>query len=445
MKMKQRRPDRPPNDARGLALEVLIAVEAGAFADVALGRALESSALRGADRNLATLLVYGSLAQQLSLDHSLATYCDRPLESMDVSLRVLLRLGLFQLFFLDRVPAYAAVDASVNAARKIAPKAAGFVNAVLRRAGREGPAALPRGADDYLRKSIELSHPLWLVRMWTEELGESEAEALMRADNQAMPTVYRALCDRDEAMAELREKGLDPQPARFAPDAIVARHAGNLPGLAVLQGEASQMVVRYLAPQAGENILDACAAPGGKTCYIASLCQAHGAVTAVDPARGAQQSILRNLRCCGVSNVEIKPDSLENFVNANPQASFDAVLVDAPCSGLGTLREHPEIRWRRSLADSSDLAARQRSILGKAASTVRPGGRLVYATCTVSNMENDALVDGFLSANPDFSEDVPEAVATELSGLLDERGRLRTFPHRHGMSAFFAAQFRRVR
>ena len=258
----------------------------------------------------------------------------------------------------------------------------------------------------------------------------------MRANNEPAPSVLRCLGDREHAIAELASRGLRAAPARFAPDALVAEGTATLPGLAIPQNEASQLVVLLLGAGAGERVLDACAAPGGKTAYLASLVGPDGSVTAVDPRRSATRRIEALLALARV-RAQIVAGRIQDLAIDEP---YDAVLVDAPCSGLGTLREHPEIRWRRTEADLTRYAEQQGVLLATAARHVRRGGRLVYATCTLTHAENDDVVDGFLEAHREFSADAVSAVHPAVLPLIDARCRLRTTPHEHGTAGFFAAR-----
>jgi 16S rRNA (cytosine967-C5)-methyltransferase len=421
-------------DARRLALAVLERVDGGARSDAELGRQLGQGGLNEPDRALATRIVYGVLAWRLRLDHAIATLARRPVEDLDRPLPNILRIGLYQLHFLDRVPPYAAVNSAVDMVPAGLRHAAGFVNAVLRQAGRRGLMP-PSSHDESERMAIELSHPVWLVNLWRSELGASEAVALMRADNEALRTTLRALCDREQAIQQVHEHGVDAEPSGFAPQGIRASAAITLPGIVVPQGEASQLVALLVSAQPGERILDACAAPGGKAAYLAQAVGASGTVTAIDASRGAGRRIGALLEACRVS-ARVLEDRIENLPLTEP---YDAVLVDAPCSGLGTLREHPEIRWRRTPADLADFAHRQSVILRSAARHVRAGGRLVYATCTLTRAENDDVVDAFLADNPDFAAIDARGLHPAVRPLIDERGRMRTYPHRHDMAGFFAA------
>lgn len=422
-------------DARRLALAVLESVDEGARSDAELGRELGPAELAEHDRALATRIVYGVLAWRLRLDHTIAAFARRRVEALDRPLANILRIGLYQLCFLDRVPPYAAVNSSVDMVPPGLRHTAGFVNAILRRAGRQGLVA-PSTPLESERTAIELSHPEWLVKLWSAELGALEALALMRADNEALRTTLRALGDRDEVLRCVRERGVEAEPARFAPQGIRASAAVTVPGVVVPQGEASQLVALLVGASPGERILDACAAPGGKTAYLAQAVGPAGSVTAVDAGRGAGHRIGALLDLCGV-RARIVEDRIENVPL---EGLYDAVLVDAPCSGLGTLREHPEIRWRRAPGDLADFARRQSAILRSAALHVRPGGRLVYATCTLTRAENDDIVDNFLAERCDFAASNCTDVHPALRALVDERCRLRTFPHRHDMAGFFAAR-----
>ncbi|HET9063290.1 MAG TPA: transcription antitermination factor NusB, partial [Candidatus Binatia bacterium] len=246
-------------DARRLALAVLERVDAGARSDAELGRELDGSELAEPDRSLATRIVYGVLAWRLRLDHTIAALARRRVEALDRPLANILRIGLYQLCFLDRVPPYAAVNSAVDMVPPGLRHAAGFVNAILRQAGRRGLVA-PSTQVESERAAIELSHPEWLVKLWTAELGAPEALALMRADNEALRTTLRALGDRDEVLRCVRERGVEAEPARFAPQGIRAAAAVTVPGVVVPQGEASQLVALLVGARPGESILDACAA-----------------------------------------------------------------------------------------------------------------------------------------------------------------------------------------
>lgn len=446
---------RPPPiaDARRLAWEVLAAVERGAFADAALGASLRGTPLAPRDRALATQLVYGTLTWQGLLDRGLEQLGREPAD-IDLPLRVLLRMALFQLVRLDRVPDFAAVSTAVELAKSAGKGAAGgrFVNGVLRAFLRAGKriAVPPRDEDLAGHLAAVHSHPRWLVERWLAELGESETEALLEANNQPAPTVVRvnrARATPAALAAALAAGGVNSRPGTYAPDALVVEPSGDaaaLPafreGWFALQGEASQLVVTLLDPSPGARVLDACAAPGGKTADAAGRIGPGGLVVAVDRARAGLRRLRGEVRRLGLGNVA----AVQADAGALPLAPgwlADAVLVDAPCTGLGTLRQHPEIRWRRTPQDIDDLARRQRRLLASAAERVRCGGVLVYATCTIADAENGELVEAFVAAHPEFAvDDARPRLPAAAAGLVDARGFLRTFPHRHGLDGFFAAR-----
>ncbi len=429
-----------PN-ARAIACRVIHATESeGAFADELLARELTDSSLSNADTKLATVITYGTLARRLSIDDQLRHHVKRGLRSVDPYILDVLRMSAFQLLYLDRVPAYAVVDAGVELVKASRPKAAGFANAVLRRLADQGAAATPEG-DTEPALAIRHSHPRWLVHQWVAELGSKDAVALMQADNEPNPTALRALIDRERAIQILEERGCQATPSSLAPAALRVRVASGCDGVAVPQSEASQLVCLMLSPRPGDSILDACAAPGGKSAYLATLACDDGRVLAVDPSPRAGQRIRERMKAAGVTNVEIEERRLQELPRGR---TFDRVLVDAPCSGLGTLRQHPEIRWRRSEADIEALARSQAELLSSAAAFVKPGGTLVYSTCTIARKENDDVVDGFLEASADFREDIAYEPSDAVAAVLDERGRLRTFPHVHDTDGFFAARLVRT-
>ena len=421
-----------------------------AFADVLLADRLARAVLSAPDQALATRLVYGTLAWQGRLDHHLKGLVRMPLADLEPAVRAALRLGLYQLLFLDRIPAYAAVDASVGLARAAAGAgAAGLVNAVLRRAARAGAGELPLpdpAADPLERLAIEWSHPRWLVERWVAEVGREELPLLLAANNVRGPSAVRAnrlRTSRDALRAELAAAGVAARPSPWAADGLViddgAARLRALPawreGRLAFQGEASQLVTMLLAPAPGDRLLDACAAPGGKAVQMAVLLEGRGLVVALDRRPGGGRRIRDEAVRLGAACVEPVVGDARQPPLARP---FDAVLVDAPCSGLGTLRRHPELRWRRRPEDVPRLAALQREILADVAPLVRAGGVLVYAVCTLAREENEDVVEWFRSAHPAFVLDRPALPAD----LVTPAGHLRTLPHRHGLDGFFAARLR---
>jgi len=441
-------------DARALAHDVLVrVVTTDAFADLLLAERLQAAGMRGVDAALATRLVYGTLAWQGRLDHHLAGLVRSSLARLEPAVHVALRLGLYQLLFLERVPAYAAVDASVRLAGRSRRAAAGLVNAVLRRAaaaGRDGLTLPDAAADPLGRLAVEWSHPRWLVERWARDFGRDEIVPLLASDNVRGPVAIRAnrlRTSRETLMADLAAAGTEASPGEWGPDAVVIRRgAARLRGTPAwragrfaFQGEASQLVAPLLAPSPGMRILDACAAPGGKTVHAAALV-GDGRVVALDVRPTGAGRVAREAVRLGALMVR----AVAGDARRPPLAgAFDAVLVDAPCSGLGTLRRHPEVRWRRHPADVARLAVLQREIMDGVAPLVRPGGTLVYAVCTLMREENADVIRDFVAAWPRFGvDDLAGTVAGRVREALTPEGFLRTLPHRDGLDGFFIARLR---
>jgi 16S rRNA (cytosine967-C5)-methyltransferase len=443
-----------PAPARAVAAQVLERVTRDhAFAELALDAELARRPLESRDIALATELVYGTLRWQRHLDWLLAPHSKRALEALDVRVLVLLRLAAYQIVFLDRVPAFAAVDDAVTLGRRPdMPGAERFVNAVLRafvrrpQAGREPP--LPRDRVEAL--ATRWSHPTWLAARWIARYGEDEAVALMRAMNERPPLTLRAntlRATRDALAARLRDdEGLAASPTRYAPEGVAVAHGGApggwrafADGLFAVQDEASMLVSRLLAPRPGETVADVCAAPGAKTTHLAALMEDRGRILAFDASPARLARVADAAARLGVSIVEPLEGSVEALAPRFAGAC-DRVLVDAPCSNLGVLRRNPEVKWRRDTADIAGNAVRQRTILAAAATMLKPGGALVYATCSPEPEENEEVARALLAARADFGIDPP----ADLPIPPGADGFLRTLPHVHGTDGFTAVRFRRA-
>ncbi|PYM19991.1 MAG: 16S rRNA (cytosine(967)-C(5))-methyltransferase RsmB [Candidatus Rokuibacteriota bacterium] len=440
-----------PSPAREVAARVLERVETdAAFADLALDAELARRALPPRDIALATELIYGTLRWQRYLDWILSPHSRRRLPSLDARVRVLLRLTAYQLAFLERVPAFAAVNDAVTLARG-APGVAEYVNAVLRAFARRGAPerepAPPREALEAL--ATRCSFPSWLAARWLARYGAEEAEALMRALNERPPLTLRANTRRTgrDALAErLRaEEQVQTRPTTLAPEGLVAE-SGGAPGRwrafaegdCVAQDEASMLVARLLEPAPGETVADVCAAPGTKTTHLAQLMDDRGRVLALDPQPARLARVTEAAARLGLTIVETIEGPVETLA-PRWAGACDRVLVDAPCTNLGVLRRNPEVKWRRQPGDVAAVAERQRSILTAAATLVRPGGCLVYATCSLEPEENDAVVRDFLAAQPEFGRDTP----ADFFVAPDAAGFVRFLPHRHATDGFTAIRLRR--
>jgi 16S rRNA (cytosine967-C5)-methyltransferase len=448
--------------ARIAAYEILSAVSAG-NADLPTAIAAARGGLRDdRDRALAAEISSGVQRWRAALDHLIVEFSRRDISRLDFEIVEILRLSAYQLLHLTRVPASAVVDDAVNLAGRAGKRSAGgFVNAVLRTISRRrGSLPLPpRPADptdraatlDYF--SITLSHPRWLAARWYDRLGFDAAEAWQQFNNTPGPVTLRANRLRTtpaELVERLAADHCVVHRAMFAPDALVVdeghplRGAGVDEGWFVVQDEASQLVALLAGEHPPLRVLDTCAAPGGKTTALAAAMDGRGLLIAGDLRERRINLLRRTVATTGATNVRlVQLDLLRPLPFSAP---FDCVLLDAPCSGLGTLRRDPDIRWRRAEHDLAVLAANELTMLRHAAEMVAPGGRLIYATCSSEPEENEGIVDAFLATAPAFAPVPAGQVHPKLvDTLVDPRGHLRTQPHLHGLEAFFGAVFERRR
>ena len=421
--------------ARFVAFKILQQVESGAFSSVVL--AAEEPQLQAADRALCHELVLGVLRRQLTLDKIVEHFSKRAVESLDLPVRIALRLGLYQLRYLTRIPGSAAVNESVNLVRVARLSSArALVNAVLRRAIREAqydPAATV--TDPLERIAVQTSHPLWLIDRWATAFGVEEAEAFAQANNTVAPAAFRVVgtkATESEVLEKLRAAGATLDSAEIVErawrvsGATAALRELSAAGQIYLQDEASQLVAQVVEVKPGDRVLDLCAAPGGKTTMMADRAGDRALIVAADlsPARLATVMVTSTLH----ELKSVRPivlDALEQLPFA--PRTFDRVLVDAPCSGTGTLRRNPEIRWRLTPTDVASLAKRQKQILDRALEAVKPGGRLVYSTCSVELEENEEVIEEVLAPDQRFRR----------------LKTVRTWPHVQKCDGFFMAVFER--
>jgi 16S rRNA (cytosine967-C5)-methyltransferase len=370
----------------------------------------------------------------------------------------ILRLGVYQIQHLTRVPVSAAVHDAVDQCRDVgAPRAAGAVNAILRAVSRRRTALpLPTEADPLAYLSVTLSHPAWLAQRWLDRMGLDRAMAWARFNNSPAPVVLRAhtwVETRDTLATWLAGQGIDTKPTSNAPDGLIVQK-GNIVSDTdgagrrfSIQDESSQLVAAFVGVVPGEHVLDTCAAPGGKATAMAAGCGASGMVVAGDLRPRRVRLLRRTIDTTGAPGVRVvRADA----ASALPYARvFDAVLVDAPCSGLGTIRRDPDVRWRREETDLAALADVQFRMLLAASAVVRPEGRLVYATCSTEPEENERVVDRFLEAAEGWRHEPATtrspALAPGVLANLDEHGDLRTAPDRQQLEPFFAACLRAPR
>jgi 16S rRNA (cytosine967-C5)-methyltransferase len=425
--------------------------EDGAWADRALHAEARRLHLDPRERALATRLAYGTVQRRATLDALIAHLSGRPVERLDPPVLAALRLGAFQLAFLDRIPAHAAVGESVELAKSVSPGGAKLVNAVLRRAAREARswvAALPE--DTPAAAALKHSHPEWIAELWWETYDPDTARALMAANNEPAEPSIRAntlRTTRDELRAALP---VPAHPAPGLPEGLVLDGPFDafgsdlwLQGRLMPQSRAAMAVSRIVAPRPGERVLDLCAAPGGKTTHLAALMGNAGEVVAVERHPGRADALRRTAARMGAEIVSVRT---ADATEPQEAASYDRVLVDPPCSDLGTLASRPDARWRKRPDHPAELARLQGAILRAGADALRPGGTLVYSTCTISPTENEELVAAFLADRPEFAAEDLQAELRASDGPVWDHPRvprfLQTLPHRDGTDGFFIARLR---
>lgn len=425
---------------------ILRRAEEGVFADALLDEA--RAVFDARDSALLLELVYGVLRNRTLLDSWLNQLSARPLDRTDAWTRNILRLGAYQLLFLDRIPPSAAVNTAVELAKTRGRKQ-GYINGLLRNLDRKRSELAKPGQDDPVRRlSVLFSHPAWLVRRWVARYGVDAAEKILAKNNEPAPLVIRAnrlRTSRERLRSALRAEGVESRETAYAPDGLELGPCGRMralaayqEGLFMVQDEAAQLISLMLAPAPGAAVLDACAAPGGKATHIAELMSNRGAVTALenDPVRIGK--ISENSSRLGTTIVAPVPGDARAYQGG----PFDHLLIDAPCTGLGVLRRHPDGRWSRNEEHIRERAAVQRAILAHCAGLLQPGGSLVYATCTTEPEENEEIIDAFLEGQgANFRIDDPRPYLPEkASEFVDTRGFLRTHRNNNGMDGFFGAR-----
>ncbi|HET7585806.1 MAG TPA: 16S rRNA (cytosine(967)-C(5))-methyltransferase RsmB [Gemmatimonadaceae bacterium] len=432
-------------DARRAAADICADLRGGQLLDVAFGA--RTTTLDARDRRWVQELVYGMLRRRSWLDAALSERVTGGLARLDPDLIDLLRLGVDQLLFMGSVPAYAAIAQSVELAKeRHGIGASRLVNAVLRRVERERDDLTIRVPGDPIDAlALRSSHPRWLVARWVSRWGAEETERLLEWNNVEPPLIVRPYgIGVEQLQGALQDAGLQVSVVPLTGDSLkldgatisLAELGVFRKGQLFVQDPGATLVTRYADVPVGATVVDLCAAPGGKTL---ELSRTASSVIAIDRSAPRLQRLIANLRRVGADNVV----PLLADARQAPLASADAVLLDAPCTGTGTLRRHPDARWRLKVSDLAVMAALQRALLRAAAALVRPGGLLVYSTCSLEPEENDEQVERFLADHPEWRLEPPSLERTGIPAAVVDAGRLRVLPQRHGADGAFAARLRR--
>ncbi len=409
------------------------------------------------DKGLITELVFGVLRWQGRLDSVIKKYSSVKLKKINPLVKIILRTAIYQLLFLDKIPPSAAVNEAVKLAKESQPNyVVRFVNAVLRKVSDNIESLKQTDGEDLSPESIAeiYSHPRWIVDVWIKEFGIEETINLCRANNETPPTNIRTntlLISAEKLARNLAKEGIEVEPCRYAPDALevkkghfkLRRLEAYGGGLFQIQDEASQLVAHVLTPQPGERILDACSGFGGKTALIAQLMKNRGEIMAVDLSRWKLSALEENFQRLKVNIARVFQADVRKLREMNMEP-FDRIFLDSPCSGLGVLRRKPDIKWKRRPGDVYRLSQLQKKLIDSLAPLLKPGGVLVYATCTLLSIENRNVIETFLQNHPEFCiEPISEIIPWMQPFVRDPY--FCSFPHLHGTDGFFAARLKRTK
>jgi 16S rRNA (cytosine967-C5)-methyltransferase len=426
-----------------------------AYSNIALNKYFSASELRDIDKAFITEIVYGTVKWKLFLDRVIASYSNIKMEKLSPWILNILRLGAYQMLKMSKVPQSAACNESVKLAGKYGHKASqGYVNAVLRNIARGGAdAAIPERSKDltgYL--SVMYSYPKWLTQMYIDLFGAEAAESLLDAGNKNPESTVRTntlRISRDKLIELLNEAGVEAVRGRYAEEAVTIKSHVSFPGLKAfreglfqVQDESSMLPARVLAPKPGDTVLDACSAPGGKTTHIAQLMGNKGTIIARDVHEHKLRLVSEAARRLGIDI--IKTELTDAAVEAPKDAGvFDRVLLDAPCTGLGIIRRKPDIKWARETKEMKSISQLQRLLIRNVSKAVKPGGIIVYSTCTMLPSENEDVVNEFVNENHEFELDDIKTYLPDALAKHSHNGMLQLYPDRDGIDGFFIARIRR--
>ncbi|WP_368929466.1 16S rRNA (cytosine(967)-C(5))-methyltransferase RsmB [Bacillus pumilus] len=442
------------SNVREVALDALIKLEQNqAYSNLLLQSVMKDKDLADQDKPLLTELVYGTLQNKLALDYMLAPFVKKP-QKVAPWVMQLLRMSLYQMVYLEKIPDRAAIHEAVELTKKRGHKGiSSLVNGVLRSVQREGVPAFDDIKDPVKRLSIETSHPLWLVQEWVQSYGFEATESMCHihlVPPKQTLRVNRIKTDRAALKQKLLDAGIETELGDLSEDALklmkgsIVSTPSFQEGYVTIQDESSMLVARVLDPQPGETVLDACAAPGGKSTHIAERMNDEGQIVSLDLHEHKVKLIKQAAKRLNLTRIEAKALDARKAKGDYNEASFDRILIDAPCSGFGVIRRKPDMKYTKSPEDSARLATIQQAILNETAPLLKPGGTLVYSTCTMDPTENQQVIHAFLQEHQDFEPDLslnerlPEQVAPFV-----QNGSVQILPHYFGTDGFFICSMRK--
>lgn len=442
---------------REIALKTLYDIDVNkAYSNISIKRNIDNNLLKTIDKAFIKHLVYGVITNKKRIDWIISKFSKTPIEKMSSWVLNILRMGIYQILYLDKVPPSAAVNESVKLGKKYGhKKISGFINAILRniiRAPMESLQPTRENEIDFL--SIYYSHPQWMVKMWIREFGLDFTIDLLKSNNKIPPITIRTntlKITRQELMILLEDEGMVVKKGLWCPEAIEIDRFSNIEesrsfqkGFFLIQDQSSMLVAHVLNPRQGQTILDLCAAPGGKTTHISELMGNTGKVIARDIHEHKLEIINQNMNRLGISNIQLE---LFNALDLDESSieKADAVLIDAPCSGLGIIRRKPDLKWNKSTNDLKSITSLQLKILANAAYYVKKGGHLIYSTCTINPSENIELVKRFLNENTHFTLVAIEEISDQLLHHNEiKKGYLQVFPNTDKIDGFFISKLKRI-
>ncbi|MBM7659412.1 16S rRNA (cytosine967-C5)-methyltransferase [Bacillus mesophilus] len=443
-------------NVREVAIDLLVQIEKNqAYSNLLLHQAIKQHQVSSKDTGLLTEMVYGTLQRKLTLDFYIEPYLKKQ-NKLEDWVKILLRITVYQMKYLDRVPDRAAIFEAVEIAKRKGHKGIGsMVNGVLRSLQRTGFRSFDEVQDPIERLAIEMSFPSWLISRWVKQYGLEETKELCQET--LLPPISSArintaVTTAEEVMKSMEEAGVSTRTGNLSDDALIiergnfANTAAYQDGLLTIQDESSMLVGRALGPEKDDMILDSCAAPGGKSTHIAELLRNTGKVISVDLHEHKIKLINEQVNRLHLTNVETKVMDSRKLTEVYKSETFDRILVDAPCSGLGVIRRKPDIKYQKNESDIHSLAGIQSTILDAIAPLLKKGGTLVYSTCTMDKEENDEVVIKFLESHPDFERDsmLVERLPEKIRGNAEHNGaQIQILPHHFGTDGFFISSLRK--